>query len=94
MLTTFVAKRDKPFLFPKAIISYVCSHRYSYEVYEKSLVVHVGAGIDTLLGEFGQRDLETILNGLQDSLVFRAADEGDTETLCSKTTGTTNTVEV
>lgn len=59
-----------------------------------SLVVHVSAGVDTLLGELGKVDLEAALNRLQDSLVLGAADERDTETLGSKTTGTTDTVEV
>lgn len=59
-----------------------------------SLVVHVGAGIDTLLGELRERDLKTLLNRLQNSLVFGAANEGDTETLGSETTSTTDTVEV
>jgi len=58
------------------------------------LVVHVGAGVDTLLGEFGKGDLETLLNRLQNSLIFGAADEGDAETLGSETTGTTDTVKV
>ena len=59
-----------------------------------SLVIHVGARVNTLLGELRKGDLETLLNRLQNGLVFRAADEGDTETLGSETTGTTDTVEV
>lgn len=59
-----------------------------------TLVVHVSAGVDTLLGEFGKRNFEALLNRLKNSLILRAADEGDTETLGSETTGTTDTVEV
>lgn len=59
-----------------------------------SLVVHVGAGVDTLLRELGEGDLEALLDRLQNSLVLGAANERDTETLGSETTGTTDTVEV
>lgn len=59
-----------------------------------SLVVHVGAGVHTLLRELGQGNFEALLDRLQDSLVVGAADKRDAETLGSKTTGTTDTVEV
>lgn len=39
-------------------------------------------------------DLETLLDRLENRLVVRAADEGDTQTLGSETTGTTDTVQV
>jgi hypothetical protein len=71
-----------------------CAGIHTHVPQETGLVVHVSAGIDTLLREFGKRDLKALLNRLKDSLVFGAADEGDTETLGTEATGTTDTVEV
>lgn len=59
-----------------------------------SLVIHVGAGVDALLGELGERNLETLLDGLQHSFVLGAANERDTKTLGSEAAGTTDAVEV
>ena len=61
---------------------------------QQLLVVHVGAGVDTLLRELRKGNLEALLNRLENNLIIRAADEGDTETLGSETTGTTDTVKV
>jgi hypothetical protein len=58
------------------------------------LVVHVGSRVDAILGELGKRDLEALFNRLEDGLVIGAAHKRDTQTLCSETTGTTDTVEV
>jgi hypothetical protein len=61
---------------------------------QQLLVVHVGAGVDTTLREHGKGNLEALLNQLEDFLIFRAADEGNTETLGSETTSTTDAVKV
>jgi hypothetical protein len=58
------------------------------------LIVHVGCGVDTILGELRKLDLEALFDGLEDGLVIWAADKRDTETLGSEATGTTDTVEV
>ena len=41
-----------------------------------------------------QLDFESLLDGLEDLLVFRAANKGDTETLGTKSTSTTDTMKV
>jgi len=61
---------------------------------QQLLVVHVGAGVDTFRWELGKGNLEALLNRLENNLVIRAADEGDTETLGSETTSTTDAVKV
>lgn len=94
MLTVLGAKQDKSFSQKPLSCSCDVSRRYLHMPRRTSLVVHVGAGIDTLLRKLRKRDLKTLFNRLQDSLVFGAADERDTETLGSETTGTTDTVEV
>lgn len=50
----------------------------------------------TTLGEHDLRQghFETLLNGLQNSLVIFVADKGDGETLGTETTSTTNTMKV
>ena len=58
------------------------------------LVVHVGAGVDTLLRELGKRNLEALLDRLENDLIIGAANEGDTETLGSETASTTDAVKV
>lgn len=91
----FIAKRDVV-LLPKAIVpcSAMLAQVFIHISRVRNLVVHVGAGIDTLLRELRERHLEALFDRLQNSLVFGAADERDTETLGSETTGTTDTVEV
>lgn len=61
---------------------------------QQLLVVHVGAGVDTFRWELGKGNLEALLNRLQNNLILRAADEGDTETLGSETASTTDAVKV
>jgi len=58
------------------------------------LVVHVAGRVDAALGELWDLGSEALLNGLEDSLVVLAADERDTQTLGSETTGTTDTMEI
>jgi hypothetical protein len=41
-----------------------------------------------------ERDLETLLDLLQNILIIRAAHKGDTETFGSETTGTAHTMQV
>jgi hypothetical protein len=60
----------------------------------RHLVIHVCGRVDTILGELRKLDLEALLDRLENSLIIWAADERDTETLGSETTGTTDTVEV
>ena len=75
----------------------MCNQDFGVETSQSivgSLVVHVSRGVDTVLGELREGDLEPLLNGLEDSFVVRAADEGNTETLGSETTGTTDTMKV
>lgn len=76
----------------------------------QSLVVHVRARIDTVFREFATEELalnhayseshlrksnvETRFNLLQDFLVVGTADEGDTETLGTEATSTSDTVQV
>jgi len=59
-----------------------------------SLRRHVGAGINTLLGEFGESNFESLLNLLEHLLVTVGADEGDGKTLGTEAAGTTDAVEV
>ena len=61
---------------------------------QQLLVVHVGAGVDTIRWELGKGNLEALLNRLENNLIIRAADERDTETLGSETTSTTDAVKV
>lgn len=65
-----------------------------YSLFMLRLGGHVGAGIDTLLGELGESNLEALLDLLEHLLVGVGADEGDRQTLGSETAGTTDTVEV
>jgi hypothetical protein len=61
---------------------------------QQDLGVHVEAGVDTILRELRNGKGEALLNRLENFLIFRAADEGDTETLGSETSSTTDTVKV
>jgi hypothetical protein len=65
-----------------------------HTLWPKPLVVHVAGRVDTLLGEFRDLSREALLNGLQHSLIVLVADKGDTQTLGSETTCTTNTMKV
>lgn len=59
-----------------------------------SLGSHVALNIKAFLREFWQSDLELLLYAGQDLLICFRADKADSDTLCSETTGTTDTVEV
>lgn len=54
---------------------------------------HVGGNIN-LIGELGNLDLEAGLDSLEDLLVAVISDKGDSQTLGTETTSTTDTVEV
>jgi hypothetical protein len=58
------------------------------------LVVHVGRRVYTILRKFGKLHLKALLDRLEHGLIFWAAHEGDTETLGTETTSTTDTMEV
>ena len=49
---------------------------------------------DTDRANLRQSDFESLLDGLEHLLVLLAADEGDTETLGTETTSTTDTMKV
>lgn len=94
MLTIFVESRTSLFSRSRRPICVTFAQVFIHKSHKADLVVHVGAGVDALLGELRKGDLEALLDRLEDSLVIRAADEGDTETLGTETTSTTDTVEV
>jgi hypothetical protein len=58
------------------------------------LVIHVGRRVDAVLGELGDLGREALLDRLEDSLVFLAADEGDAKTLGTEAASTADTMEV
>jgi hypothetical protein len=58
------------------------------------LLGHVALDVNALLGVLGQLDAEPLLNLLENLLVLLRADEADSHTLSTETTGTTDTVEV
>lgn len=61
MLTVFVANGTS--FLPKAVVSQ-CDVRAGNhtQTHKTSLVVHVGAGVDALLGELGEGNLEALLD--------------------------------
>lgn len=61
---------------------------------QRPLVLHVRRRVDAALWELGDLILEALFDGLDDRLVIWVADERESETLGSETTGTTDTVEV
>lgn len=77
VLTVFVANETKFSAESRCLA--VCDVRAGLhtQVHRTSLVIHVGAGVNTLLGELGEGDFEAFLDRLQDGLVLRAADERD-----------------
>lgn len=58
------------------------------------LCSHVRAGVDALGRILRDSDLETLGDGLENLVVFLRAHKRDTETLCTKSTSTTDTVKV
>lgn len=94
MLTVLVATETKLPAESRSLA--VCDVRAGThtQIHRTSLVVHVGAGVDALLGKLGKGDFETLLDRLQDGLVLGTADERDGQTLGTETTSTTDTVEV
>jgi hypothetical protein len=57
-------------------------------------VGHVGARVDTLSWILWHSDLEALLDGLEDLVILLGADEGDGETLGTKTASTTDAMKV
>ena len=80
---------ESPFSNPQLLPLPAHKHRN-----QKNLRVHVGAGIDTSLGEGVEADLEPLHDLVENLRVFLGGDERDTETLGSETAGTTDSVKV
>ena len=59
-----------------------------------ALGLHVCAGIHALSWVLRDLGIESFFNFLQHLLILFAADKGDTETLCSETACTPNTMKV
>lgn len=70
------------------------TNRSSTRRRENYLIVHVSIRADSTLWELSHGHLEALLNRFQYGLILRAAHERDTKTLGSKTTSTTDTMEI
>jgi hypothetical protein len=58
------------------------------------LLCHVGTGVDAASRKLRESDLEALLNSFEDFLIFGGANKGDTETFCTKTSCTTDAMQV